>query len=107
MASTRENATRNGLDADIDAREGSLGAAWPWVTESRGRYDCVVMNIALAVVTELLPDAAAALRRGGLLISGGFLAEAAGEVEAAARAAGLRDVVSEVDGEWGAVIGRA
>ena len=107
VAATRGNATRNGLDANIDAREGSLGAAWPWSTEPRGRYDCVVMNIALAVVTELLPDAAAALRPGGAFIAGGFLAEAAGEVEAAARAAGLRDVVSEVDGEWGAVIGRA
>lgn len=107
VAATSENATRNGLDAHIDAREGSLGAAWPWPREARGEYDCVVMNIALAVVTELLPDAAAALRPGGSFIAGGFLAEAAGEVGAAARAAGLRDVVSEFDGEWGAVIGHA
>ncbi len=107
VAATRENATRNGLDADIDAREGSLGAAWPWPREARGEYDCVVMNIALVVVTELLPGALAALRPGGSLIASGFLAEATGEVEAAARAAGLRDVVSEVDGEWSVVIGRA
>ncbi len=107
VAATSENATRNGLDAHIDAHEGSLGAAWPWPREARGEYDCVVMNIALVVVTELLADAVAALRPGGSLIASGFLAEAAGEVEAAARQAGLRDVVSEFDGEWGVVIGRA
>ena len=107
VAATRENATRNGVDANIDTREGSLGAAWPWSAEARGRYDCVVMNITLVVVTELLPDAAAALRPGGSLIASGFLAEAVPEVESAALAAGLRDVVSEVDGEWGVVIGHA
>lgn len=107
VAATRENAARNGLGDSIEVAEGSLGAAWPWDREARGGYDCVVMNIALVVVTELLPEAAAALRPGGALVASGFLAEAASEVEAAARAAGLHDVTSEVDGEWGAVVARA
>ena len=107
VAATRENAARNGLDGRIDVREGSLGRDWPWERSARGGHDCVVMNIALVVVTELLPDAAAALRPGGALVASGFLAEASPEVEAAARAAGLRDVSSEFDGEWGAVIARA
>ena len=65
------------------------------------------MNIALVVVAELLPDAAAALRSGGALVASGFLAEAVPEVEAAARSAGLREVSSELDGEWGVVVAHA
>ena len=101
------NAERNGLSDRIDAREGSLGASWPWELGPRAGYDLVVMNIALATVLELLPDAAAALRPGGALAASGFLAEAAPEVEAAARAAGLRAEAAEFDGEWGAVTARA
>lgn len=107
VAATRENAARNGLEDRIDAREGSLGFAWPWDSATRGGYDCVVMNIALVVVTGLLPDAAAALRPGGALVASGFLAAAVPEVEAAARAAGLRDVTTGLDGEWGVVVARA
>ncbi|MXZ63836.1 MAG: 50S ribosomal protein L11 methyltransferase [Chloroflexi bacterium] len=107
VAATRENAARNGLGDRIEVAEGSLGAAWPWEGEARGGYDVVVMNIALVVVTELLPDAAAALRPGGALVASGFLAGAAPEVEAAVRAAGLGAVSSEFDGEWGAVTARA
>ncbi len=107
VAAARENAARNGLGDRINGLEGSLGAAWPWATPARGAYDCVVMNISLEAVTGLLPGAVAALRSGGVLVAGGFLAEAVAEVEAAARAAGLHDVVSELDGEWGAVTGRA
>ena len=108
VEATRANAARNGLADAIDAREGSLGAAGPWPErEPRGAYDIVAMNIALAVVSELLPDAAGALRPGGTLVVAGFLADAVAGVEAVARAAGLRDVRSEVDGEWGVVTGRA
>lgn len=107
VAATRENAARNGLGAAIDGREGSLGDAWPWPGSSRGRYECVAMNIALVVVSELLPEAAAALRPGGVLVASGFLVEATPDVEQAARAAGLRDVERRVEGEWGAVIARA
>lgn len=107
VAATRENAARSGLAEAIEVAEGSLGAAWPWERAARGGYDVVVMNIALVVVAELLPDAAAALRPGGTLVASGFLAEAAPAVEAAARAVGLHDVTSEVDGEWGAVVARA
>ena len=105
VEATRANAARNGLADAIDAREGSLGAAWPW--PEREAYDVVAMNIALAVVSELLPDAAAALRPGGTLVAAGFLADAVADVEAAARAAGLRGVAGELDGEWGVVTGRA
>ena len=107
VAAARENAARNGLGDRINALEGSLGAAWPWAGEPRGGYDCVVMNISLEAVTGLLPEAGAALRPGGVLVAGGFLAEAVAEVEAAARAAGLHDVLSELDGEWGTVTARA
>lgn len=107
VAATRENATRNGLADRVDVGEGSLGAAWPWHGASRGGYDCVAMNIALVVVTELLPGATAALRPGGVLVASGFLAEAAPDVEEAARAAGLHDVERRVDGEWGAVVAHA
>ena len=103
VAVARENTARNGLGESIEVRAGSLGADWPWPEDPGGAYDCVVMNISAAVVTELLPAAAAALRPGGVLVASGFLAEAAGDVEAAARAAGLRDVSSELGGEWGAV----
>ncbi|MXW36476.1 MAG: 50S ribosomal protein L11 methyltransferase, partial [Chloroflexi bacterium] len=107
VGATRENAARNGLPDRIEGAEGSLGAGWPWERAARGGYDVVVMNIALAVVGELLPDAAAALRPGGAIVASGFLAEAVPEVEAAARAAGLGEVSSELDGEWGAVVARA
>lgn len=107
VAAARENAARNGLLDGIEVAEGSLGAAWPWERAASGGYDVVVMNIALAVVAELLPDAAAALRPGGVLVASGFLVEAALEVEAAARAVGLREVSSELGGEWGVVVARA
>lgn len=107
VAAARENAALNGLGDRVNALEGSLGATWPWAKPARGAYDCVVMNISLEAVTGLLPDAAGALRPGGVLVAGGFLAEAVPQVEAAARASGLHDVVSEIDGEWGAVTGRA
>lgn len=107
VAATRENADRNGLGDRIEVGEGSLGSAWPWERAARGGYDVVVMNIALVVVAELLPDAAASLRPGGVLAMSGFLAEAAPEVEAAAQAAGMREVSSELDGEWGVVVARA
>lgn len=110
-AATRQNAARNGLGGRIGSREGSLGAAWPWAEppreRSRGGYDCVVMNISLAVVTEILPDAAAALRPGGVLVASGFLTQAVPHIEAAARTAGLAGLASEADGEWAAVIARA
>lgn len=104
VAATRENAARNGLGDRIEVSEGSLGAGWPWGRAARRGYDCVVMNIALVVVAELLPDAAAALRPGGALVASGFLAEAVPEVASAARSAGLREVSSELDGEWGVVV---
>lgn len=107
VAAARENAGRNGLADRVDVGEGSLGEAWPWPGASRGRYDCLAMNIALVVVTELLPEAAAALRPGGVLVASGFLAEATPDVEEAARAAGLHDVERRAEAEWGVVIARA
>ena len=106
VAAARANAARNGLAARVEAREGSLGAAWP-SGEARGgpraAFDLVAANISSSAVAALLPDVAAALRPGGRLIASGFLREAAPHVEAAARAAGLVSVRASHDGEWAAI----
>ena len=100
-----ENVRRNGLEARVRVLEGSLGTGWPaaWGNPA-GRYDLVLANISSAVVLELLPSAAAALRPGGRLIASGFMADRAGEIAAAARAAGFTGSRVEQDGEWCALV---
>lgn len=110
VAAARANAVRNGLAARVEAREGSLGADWPPGAEReapRAAFDLVAANISSAAVAALLPDAAATLRPGGRLVASGFLREAAPDIGAAARAAGLTAVRPAYDGEWAAIEARA
>ena len=69
-------------------------------------YDLVVANISSAVVCELLPAAARALRPGGRIVLSGFMEDRAPDVVAAARGAGLVEPAVEQDGEWCALVAR-
>ncbi len=106
---TRENAERNGVAPAIEAAPGSLGAAdWPWPdSPSRASADVVVANISAPVVAALMPELAAALRPGGLLVASGFIARNEPEVRAAASAAGLVERELTHDGDWGCLVAAA
>ncbi len=88
---TEQNAAVNGLAGRVRAATGSLGARWPWPDQPPDRaFEVVVANISAAVLAQLLPDIAAALRPGGRCVGAGFIDAAADDVHAAVARAGLR-----------------
>lgn len=95
---TQKNATVNGLEGRVRASTGSLGSAWPWPEEApHGAFDLVVANISAAVLAQLMPDIAAALKPGGRCVGAGFIDVAAADVHAAVTAAGLKLVREDVE----------
>lgn len=104
VESAKENARRNGLEGSVRISRGSLGHG----QAREEQYDLVVANISAAVVCELLPAIARALRPAGRAIVSGFMTDRAREVTAAARSAGLVEpaVEADEDGEWCAVVAR-
>ncbi len=102
VEAARENARRNGLEDRVRASRGSLHPEHG----PEGEYDLVVANISSAIVCELLPAAARALRAGGRIALSGFMPDRMPEVVAAARAAGLGEIAGEEDDEWCAVVAR-
>jgi ribosomal protein L11 methyltransferase len=109
-AATEANAAVNGVAERVRSAVGSLGGAWPWPAEPPdGAFDLVVANISSAVLTALLPEIAAALRSGGILIGAGFIDVAALAVREAAANAGLvavrEDATEDESGsEWRCLI---
>lgn len=103
---TERNAAVNGLAGRVLAGTGSLGASWPWPDALPSRaFDLVVANISAAVLTQLMPEIAAALKPGGRCVGAGFIDAAAADVHAAVAAAGLRlsreDIEEDESGiEW-------
>lgn len=92
---TGENAALNKpYDSKIEIRQGSL------LEGLSGQCDIMVANIIARIVLELVPDAAAHVRPGGLLFVGGIIAERAAEVQAALAAHGFYIVEEHAAGEW-------
>lgn len=65
-----------------------------------GKYDLVTANILAEILIPMAPSAAAALKKGGLLITSGIIDFKEEEVKKALTDAGLKVVSSEKMGEW-------
>jgi len=95
-----ENVRLNGLEAIVRVEEGTLdGLLEP-------AFDLAVANISAAVIVEVAPALAAALRPAGLLIVAGFSAESAERVASALAGSGLVVERTLADGDWRAHIVR-
>jgi ribosomal protein L11 methyltransferase len=94
VASTRDNAARNGLADRIEVAQGSLSAI------PAERFELVLANLVAAVLVELAPRLAAHLAPTGTLLASGIIEPRAGEVVDATAAAGLEVVTRRDDGEW-------
>ena len=95
----RANVRLNGLEAVVRVEEGTLESA-------PAPFDVIAANISAPVIVDLAEALAAALKRGGVLIAGGFSEARAVAVAAALTAAGLSVERTLSDGEWRTVVGR-
>ncbi len=101
VAATVENCQRNGVEALVTAREGSL----PERAEQPAGWPVIVANILADVIVLLLVDGMARLLAGdGRLIVSGIIEPRAGDVEVALDRAGLRIVQRLSEGDWVALV---
>lgn len=127
VTATIENIERNGTTT-VKAVEGSLGegAQLPhWLGNDWGikertthpshgavalqpehAFDLIVANILANVHVLIAPDLQRALRRSGLLITSGIIADRAAEVEQAFEAVGLTRLERLQEGDWVAFVHR-
>ncbi len=94
VAASRENAARNGLAGQFEAREGTLPAS------PAERYPLMTANLVAAVLVALAPSLAAHLADGGVLLVSGVIEPRATEVIAALAREGLRLIDRRDGGEW-------
>lgn len=117
VEATRANVTTNGVDARVTTRLATLeGAAGePYLPlppgldilgAEIGTFDLVLANIIARVIAQLAPALLRAVRPGGTLIASGIIEERRAEAEEPLRAAGLRDVRAQVEGDWVTLMGR-
>lgn len=92
-AVARETVSLNGLAGVVEVRRGGIESAAP-------PYDAVAANIFPNVLIELAPDMAAAVRRGGVLLTSGSVAARAEGAADAVRAAGLGLEGRRSRGDW-------
>jgi ribosomal protein L11 methyltransferase len=92
-AVARETVSLNGLAGVVEVRRGGIESAAP-------PYDAVAANIFPNVLIELAPDLAAAVRRGGVLLTSGSVAARAEGAADAVRAAGLGLEGQRSRGDW-------
>ena len=92
-AVARETVSLNGLAGVVEVRRGGIEFAAP-------PYDAVAANIFPNVLIELAPDLAAAVRRGGVLLTSGSVAARAEGAADAVRAAGLSLEGRRSRGDW-------
>ncbi len=101
VAATVENCQRNGVDALVSARAGSL----PERAERPAGWPVIVANILADVIVQLLVGGMARLLAGdGRLIVSGIIEPRAGDVETALAQAGLETVERLVEGDWVALV---
>lgn len=128
VQATRDNVTRNAVDALVTTVEGSLGPGaglghWlgdDWAVQQRqalastgpvtyepeAAFDLILANILAHVHVLLAPHLARALAPGGLLLTSGIIAEREAEVLAAFDRVGLMPVERRQEGEWVALAHR-
>jgi ribosomal protein L11 methyltransferase len=101
VRAARKNVRLNSLETVVRVEEGTLGEArGPSARLRAGPFDVIAANISAPVIVELAGAMAAALKRGGVLIAGGFIEERAAPVAAALTAAGLSVERTLSDGDW-------
>jgi ribosomal protein L11 methyltransferase len=98
VAAARENVAANGLAGVVRVEEGGVEAA------PGPPYDLVVANILADVIRDLAPALALQLRRRGLLIASGIIADRAADVTVALRAAGFDLEEERAQEEWRALV---
>jgi ribosomal protein L11 methyltransferase len=91
----RENATLNGVAAQINFRTGTI-------EETGASFDCVCANLTADVIRPLLPALIGATC--GRLILSGILDTQAASVRARLSELGINDTQTVADGEWVAII---
>lgn len=94
VEATTANAARNGLEAVVEARRGTLPLA------TGPQFDLVCANLVAGLLVAMAPDLRAALRPGGRLLASGIFAEREGEVSEAFALAGLRVVGRRSETDW-------
>jgi ribosomal protein L11 methyltransferase len=105
IEATRENATRNGVAAQIIAARGSLGPDWPLPEPPMRMFDLVLANIHAAAIIALAPQIAAALRGpGAVLVASGIVVDRLPDVLDALAAAGFTAPDLRAAGDWRTVI---
>ena len=100
VRTARDNITRNGVADRVTVLGGNLLDNLAGV-----KADVLVANIIAAVIIRLAPDAAAALKPGGLFIASGIIRDRVDEVSQAFQSAGLEPVATKEDDEWVALVG--
>ena len=93
VASTLENATRNGVVDRLEVRVGGVEVL-------TGEADVVVANILAEVIAPIAPDLAARTKPGGAVLVSGIIRARQALVEEAFEAAGLVVMRVELQGEW-------
>ncbi|HJR07800.1 MAG TPA: 50S ribosomal protein L11 methyltransferase [Pyrinomonadaceae bacterium] len=91
----RENATLNGVAAQINFRAGTI-------EETGASFDCVCANLTADVILPLLPALIGATC--GRLILSGILDTQADSIRARLAELGIRNTATVADGEWVAII---
>jgi len=93
VRAARQNVRLNGLEAVVRVELRILD-------DTPSPFDVIAANISAAAIIDLAGAMAAALKRGGVLIAGGFSEERAASVAAALTAAGLSVERTLSDGDW-------
>jgi ribosomal protein L11 methyltransferase len=94
-----DNVHDNGVEQVVEVRQGDLLTA----VDGDG-YDLAVANILRNIIISLVPQAAVKLRRGGLLVTAGYVQSQAASVEEALIQNGLRVVDRRQRGDWVALV---
>jgi ribosomal protein L11 methyltransferase len=101
VRAARQNVRLNELEAVVRVEQGTLDdALGPSATLRAGPFDVIAANITASVIADMAQAMAAALKRGGVLIAGGFIEERAAPVAAALTAAGLNVERTLSDSDW-------
>jgi ribosomal protein L11 methyltransferase len=93
VEATQANAARNGLDARIDARVGSLP------TDDQPA-DLVLANLIASVLIELAANLRDAVRPGGTVLASGIFVDREVDVRASFAAVGLEVSARHAEGDW-------
>lgn len=108
VAAVEDNLKNNGIDpSSFELRIGNIiddGEVQDWA--GYDRYDIVMANILADVLVPIMPHAARALKKGGIVITSGIIEGKEDIVIKAMEEAGLTVLGVSEDGEWRSVTGR-